>query len=55
MVAVFSEISTCHSEQHDLKIIHIFINTQQIFMFNVSILMIFLWEIWLKKPFHDKM
>ena len=41
MVAVFSEISTCHSEQHDLKIIHIFINTQQIFMFNVSILMIF--------------
>ena len=53
MVAVFSEISTCHSEQHDLKIIHIFINTQQIFMFNVSILMIFLWEIWLKKPFHD--
>ena len=55
MVAVFSEIATCHSEQHDLKIIHIFINTQQIFMFNVSILMIFLWEIWLKKPFHDKM
>ena len=40
MVAVFSEIfnmSKTHSEQHDLKIIHIFINTQQIFMFNVSI------------------
>ena len=41
MVAVFSEISTCHNEQHDLKIIHIFINTQQIFMFNVSIEIIF--------------
>ena len=38
MVAVFSEIFNMpHSEQHDLKIIHIFINTQQIFMFNVSI------------------
>ena len=35
MVTVFSEIF--NSEQHDLKIIHIFINTQQIFMFNVSI------------------
>ena len=33
----FLKFSTCHSEQHDLKIIHIFINTQQIFMFNVSI------------------
>ena len=39
MVAVFSEIFNMshHSEQNDLKIIHIFINTQQIFMFNVSI------------------
>ena len=37
MVAVFSEIFNMSSEQHDLKIIHIFINTQQIFMFNVSI------------------
>ena len=42
MVAVFSEIfnmsqSRGHSEQNDLKIIHIVINTQQIFMFNVSI------------------
>ena len=33
----FLKFSTCHNEQHDLKIIHIFINTQQIFMFNVSI------------------
>ena len=31
------EYWTCHNEQHYLKIIHIFINTQQIFMFNVSI------------------
>ena len=33
---------------HDLKIIHICINTQWIFMFNVSISINFLWEIWLK-------
>ena len=33
----FLEFWTCHNEQHYLKIIHIFINTQQIFMFNVSI------------------
>ena len=33
----FLKFLTCHNEQHDLKIIHIFINTQQIFMFNVSI------------------
>ena len=33
----FLEFWTCHNEQQYLKIIHIFINTQQIFMFNVSI------------------
>ena len=33
----FLKFSTCHNEQHDLKIIHIFINTQQIFMLNLSI------------------
>ena len=37
MVAVFSEIFNSDSEQHDLKMIHIFLNTEQIFMFNVSI------------------
>ena len=37
MVAVFSEILNMSQWRHDLKIIHIFINTQQIFMFNVSI------------------
>ena len=42
----FFNSTVCYA--HDLKIIHIFINTQWIFMFNVSIEIIFLWEIWLK-------
>ena len=41
LLLYFLEFSTCHNEQHDSKIIHIFINTQQIFMFNVSMLIIF--------------
>ena len=36
----------CYSDPHNLKIIDIFINTQQIFMFKASILITFLWEVW---------
>ena len=32
----FVKLLTCHSDPHNLNIIHIFINTQQIFMFKVS-------------------